>query len=802
MPYAGGSGFEFLSDGTRILQSHGSTMSKGEPPVLFRFGDFTVHRRERSLRRDGIRLKLHGQPFEILLLLLEHPGEVVTREDLQAKLWHGDTFVDFENGLNVAVKKLRQTLGDSATTPRYIETLPKVGYRFLMPVTTLEPLGTEAPAPVLLTEPLNESAVPLPVRRPARFWSWLIASAGALALIGLGVWWYRRAHPPVAFSEADSVLAADFVNTTGDPTFDGTLRRAVAVKLGESPHFNLLNEPNLRAVLRLMEHPVTEKLVPPIDREVCERAGAKVVIGGSIVALGNQYVLSLEARNCLSGGVVAHQETRATSRDQVIPALGEMIPSFRRTLGESIATIQKFDTPIEQATTPSLSALKAYTMGDEKRLQDQEQESIGFYRMAIELDPNFAIAYARIGAIYRNLSQGELARQYMQKAFDLREHVSEKEKLYIAAHYYTDVTQEIDKAVGAYELWTQTYPHDWIAYNNLADLSSRSGLIDKAIPAAQQALRLNSNSWFAYGTLANAYLKGSRFAEAKAISERAAAENHPGTTTNTLLRVAYVQGDQTTADKALDSAKGKPNESVLLSFASVARSGLGEIRAARGLSQRSENLALQEGLSEEASNGAYDESLFEAEVGNASQARAAVEQGLRWNQNPASTAFAALTLARIGDSTGAEKYLKQADVRPLDTLHNVVVLASVRAAIQLNRKNPKQAIKELKNALPYDLCELSSGQSLYLRGSAYLQAGLPKDAQTQFQKLIDNHGSAVTVYWPLAHLGLARAYAEDGEKEKSAEAYRSFFALWKDADPDVPILRKARVEYEKLSPSP
>ncbi len=776
-------------------------MSKGEQAVLFRFGDFTVHRRERALRRDGIRLKLHGQPFEILLLLLEHPGEVVTREELQAKLWRGDTFVDFENGLNVAVKKLRHTLGDSATTPRYIETLPKVGYRFLMPVTAVEPGEEEASRPVLLQEPVKESPVLLPVRRPPRFWSWLIATAATLALIGLGVWWYRRAHPPVALSEADSVLVADFVNTTGDPTFDGTLRRAVAVKLGESPHFNLLNEPNLRAVLRLMERPATETLVPPIDREVCERAGAKVVIGGSIVALGNHYVLSLGARNCLTGGVVAHQETRATSRDQVIPALGEMIPSFRRTLGESLATIQKFDTPIEQATTPSLSALKAYTMGDEKRLQDQEQESIGFYRMAIELDPDFAIAYARLGAIYRNLSQGELSRQYMQKAFDLREHVSEKEKLYIAAHYYTDVTQEIDKAVGAYELWTQTYPHDWIAYNNLADLSARSGLIDKAIPAAQQALRLNSNSWFAYGTLASAYLKGSRFAEAKAICERAAAENHTGTTTNTLLRAAYAQGDQTTADQALESAKGKPNESLLLSFASVARSGLGEIRAARELFQRSKNLALQQGLREEASNTAYDESLFEAEVGNAAQARASVEQGLRWNQDPASRAYAALTLARIGDTAGAEKYLKQADVRPLDTLHNVVVLASVRAAIQLDRNNAKQAIEELKDALPYDLSELSDGQTLYLRGSAYLQAGLPKDAETQFQKLIDNHGSAVTVYWPLAHLGLARAYAEDHEEERSAEAYRNFFALWKDADPDVPILRQARVEYQKVSAS-
>jgi DNA-binding winged helix-turn-helix (wHTH) protein/tetratricopeptide (TPR) repeat protein len=776
-------------------------MAVKELPVILGFGDFTVHRRERSLRRRGIRLKLHGQPFEILLMLLDHQGEVVTREELQAKLWKGDTFVDFENGLNAAVKKLRRVLGDSAESPRYVETLPRVGYRFLTPVTAVELVEPEASPQVPRPEPPKESAVPLPAKRPAKFWRRVLAAA-ALVLIGLGVLLFRWAHPATAFSEADSVLVADFLNTTGDPVFDGTLKHAVTVKLGESPHFNLLNEPNLRAVLQLMERPAAESLVPPIDREVCQRAGAKVVIGGSIVSLGNQYVITLEARNCLTGDVVAHQENRATNRNLVIPALGTMIPKFRRTLGESLATIQKFDTPIEQATTPSLSALKAYAMGDERRLQDKEEESVGFYRMAIELDPNFAIAHARLGTIYRNLSQGELSRQYMQKAFDLRGHVSEKEKLYIAAHYYTDVTQEIDKAVGAYELWTQTYPRDWIPYNNLSDVAARSGLIDKAIPAAQQALRLNPDSWFAYGVLSNAYLKASRFAEAKAICERAFAEHHPGATIyNTLLRLAYVEDDQATVDRVLDAVKGKWNESLMLAFASASVSSLGKVRAAREFSRRSENIAAHKGLNEEASNTAYDESLFEAEVGNVAEARASVEQALRRNPEPASRGFAGLTLARIGDTNRAEKYVKEADVLPLDTLHNAVVLASARAAIQLDGNNPKQAIEELKGALPYDLCELSDGQTLYLRGSAYLQTGLAKDAEAQFQKLIDNHRSAITVYWALAHLGLARAYAQGGEKERSLEAYRNFLTLWKDADSDMPILRQARAEYQKLNAS-
>jgi eukaryotic-like serine/threonine-protein kinase len=774
-------------------------MSQSESPLLISFGDFTVHRRERSLRKHGIRLKLHGQSFEILLLLLEHPGEVVTREELQAKLWHGDTFVDFENGLNAAVKKLRQTLGDSVEVPRYIETLPRVGYRFLAPVRAVQRTEIEVRAPGSAESGSKPIAPPLAVKPRSRVRLWIIATVSVVVVGGLAAIWSYRSRPTAAFSDADLVLISDFVNTTGDPVFDGSLKHALVVKLGESPHFNLLNEPNLRATLQLMERPATEKLVPPVDREVCQRAGAKVVIGGSIVALGNEYVIRLDAKNCLTGESVADQERRSPSRDQVLATLGDMIPPFRSKLGESLATIQRFNTPIAQATTPSLSALKAYTMGDEARLQDKEEESIGFYRMAVELDPNFAIAYARLGALYRNLSQDDLSRQHMEKAFELREQVSEKEKFYIAAHYYTDFTREVDKSIQTYELWTQTYPRDWIPFNNLADVASRSGLIEKAVPAAQEALRLNPNSWFAYGTLANAYLRASRFAEARAICERAIAENHAGTLTNTLVRIAYVESDQAEIKKQIEAAKGKSNEPLVLAFAAQAATGWGKLREARHLFDLCVNVALRRGLKEVASNSDYDESLPEAELRDASGAREHVEKALQWNPDPASQAYAALTLARLGDVARAEKFVKAADVQPLDTLHNAVDLAAARAAIQLDRKNPKQAIEELKPALPYDLSELSSGSTLYLRGLAYLQAGFPKEAAAQFQKLIDNHGSAITVYWPLAHLGLARAYAQDGQTEKALERYRDFLALWKDADPDLPVLHEAHLEYQRLN---
>jgi DNA-binding winged helix-turn-helix (wHTH) protein/tetratricopeptide (TPR) repeat protein len=565
-------------------------MDQNQIPDQLSFGDFTVHRRERSLRKHGNRLNLTGQSLDILVMLLERGGDIVTREELQAKLWKANSYVDIENGLNAAVKKLRQTLGDSVETPRYIETLPRVGYRLLVPVGAGVPQSGAHSGATVASSPLAPADSPEPetpgtsaVAAAPRRWRWSYAAAGALALLIVAGIWFFKSHRLAPLSDSDLVLVSDFVNTTGDPVFEDTLKRAVLVELSQSPHFNVLNEFNLRETLRLMGHTLSDKLVPPLDLQVCQRAGAKVAVAGSIVALGSQYVLILDAKNCLTGGIVAHQESRAPGRDQVLSTLGAPIAPLRRKLGESLATIEKFNTPILEATTPSLSALKAYTVGDDMRFRDKEEESVSFYRMAVELDPNFAIAYARLGAIYRNLDQLDLSHQHMQKAFDLRSHISEKEKFYIAAHYYTDVTQEVDKSIQTYELWTQTYPNDWIAYNNLADVASRSGLIDKALPAAQQTLRLNPNVWFAYGVLSNAHLRASRLAEAKAICDRAAAENHVGATIkNTALRLAYLEHDQTAADKILESAKGKANESLLLTLASLATSGWGKTRAALG----------------------------------------------------------------------------------------------------------------------------------------------------------------------------------------------------------------------------
>lgn len=779
-------------------------MSKDEAPLLFRFGDFTVHRRERTLRRDGVRLKLHGQPFEILLLLVEHPGEVVTREELQAKLWHGDTFVDFENGLNVAVKKLRQTLGDSATTPRYIETLPKVGYRFLMPVTTADPTGSQVISPAAPQKSPTESPIYRPVRPRTRFWRWLVLATALILLIVLGVFWNRKRQATIALTEGDLVLVADFVNTTGDPVFDGTLKQALTVKLGESPYFNIVLDGVTRQTLRLMGRPPDEHVVPPIAREVCEREGAKVAVGGSIVTVGDKYVLDLNATNCLTGATVVHEQFAAQNKDEIVSKVGQIIPPLRRMLGESIASIEKFDTPIEQATTPSLAALKAYTEGDEKRAHGEEAESIPFYKMAIELDSNFAIPYARLGAIYGDLGERALAEQYMKQAFERREHVSAREKFYISAHYYADSTGETDKTISTYQLWTQIYSHDWVPFNNLANEYYRIGQSEKAIEAAREALRLNPKHPLTYGGLVNAFRQNGQYAEAKAISEKAIAAKLDNFIVHwNLYFIAFDEGDQAAMQREVEWFKGKPVEHEFLNFRAWTAMSAGQVQEGRKLFDRARALALENGAKENSVIDDTDQAQLEAELGNLSEARAKADRAARlMPESQLGLGAVAFACARVGESTRAEMMANNLAQRyPLNSQLNFVILPAIRAALDLGR-SPATVIEDLQPAVPYDFSSTSNtpdGITTYYRGLAYLQQRSGKEAAAQFQSMVDHRGVfAFSPLWPLAHLGLARSYALMGSTDTSLAEYRQFFALWKGADQDVPILREAKVEYERL----
>ena len=665
----------------------------------------------------------------------------------------------------------------------------------------------------LATESGRVSAGVLPSRFLATFrkakWKRILLSAAVLvlAIVGAAVLFLRRRS--VTLSETDWVLVSDFVNTTGDPVFDGSLKQATSVKLSESPYFNVVLDGATRQTLSLMGRSPDERVVPPLAREVCERQGAKVVVDGSIVALGNEYVVDLDATNCLTGTTFAHEEREVQNRDQVLKTLGQIIPLIRRRLGESLSSIQKFDTPIEEATTTSLSALKAYTQGDEKRSHGEDAESIPFYKMAIDLDPNFAIAYARLGTIYTNLSQVDLANEYMRKAFERREHVSEREKFYIAGHYYVDVTNEYDKGINTYRLWADSYPHDWIPFNNLSNEYARIGQPEKAVEAGQQALRLNPNHAFPYTTLTFAYLRANRFAEAKAIGARAIAAKRDGLGVhNSLYQIAFVEDDEPAMNREMEWFKGKPVECWNLNHQAWVAASRGRLHAARELFERAHTAAMKQELKDYAVTTVNDEAQMDAELGNARETRAEVDIALRFMPESAeSYSGGALAMARVGDYRRAEELLREATKRypPQHVLFNNVNVHSVRAAIALGKKEPSQAIDELRPAVSYDLSSptnVPDGATMYYRGLAYLELHSGNDAAAQFQKLLDNPGVvSVGLLRPLARLGLARAYAISGDKDKSLTQYREFLRLWKDADPDLRILREAKAEYTKLSES-
>lgn len=791
------------------------------PARLVRFGLYEVDFGARELRKDGAKIKLQDRPFEILSIFLERPGEVITREEFRERLWPADTFVDFDHSLNASINKLRQALNDDADNPRFIATTGRKGYRFISPVGNATPTPvverTEAPSqPTQVSAPADRSEVaPRPetvVKAPVAAssasplerhkWRYAALLSGTVFLVVLGVLVWPRLHPKPALTEEDSILISDFVNTTGEPIFDDTLKQALTVKLSESPFFNIVPDMKVKQQLGLMGHSANDRVVFPVDREVCERLGAKALVAGSIVSVGNKYELDLNVLDCLKGEVLAHQKTAVENRDQVLPAMGSMIPPLRRTVGESLASVQKFDTPIEQATTTSLGALKAYTEGDKKRQQGKEIDSIPFYKLAIELDPNFAIAYVRLGVVYSNSQDYKAAEDYLQKAFEKSDRVSEREKLYITAHYYSDLTHEEEKAVQTYELWRQIYPRDWIAANNLGNECTRLGRFDKAVEAGQAALRLNPAHIFPYIMLARAYKNMGRYAEARAVCEKAAAAKMDSVDIHDLLfEMAFGDGDQAAMQRELALSKGKSGEERIVYNAAWAATSVGHIRQGRSLFQDARAKAIADDLKQYAAVIALDEGRFEAELGNPAEARTAVALAYRFGSiSDVWEAQAALVLARIGDSDRAEQIEQHLGKQfPLHLILNRVALPEIRATLAIGRNDPARAIQELQSAIPYDLGDTSGLWTIYYRGTAYLQLRSGKEAENQFQRILDQQAvQATSLVVPLARLGLARAYALSGGTAKSRNAYEDFLNRWKDADPDIPILLKAKTEYARV----
>jgi serine/threonine protein kinase/tetratricopeptide (TPR) repeat protein len=650
--------------------------------------------------------------------------------------------------------------------------------------------GAVSAAPVVVA-PIGA----IPAKKP-----WKILAAVALValivIIALGV--YLRSRQSTKLTEKDGVLLADFVNTTGDAVFDGTLKQALAVQLEQSPYLNILPESRIRQALKFMGRPGDERVTRDVAREICLREGVKAMMLGSISSLGSHYVVTLEAVNAQNGDSLAREQVEAESKEQVLKSLDKAASSLRGKLGESIASVQKFDTPLEAATTSSLEALKEFSLGQAEHSKFNDEAAIPHLKRATELDPNFAMALATLGVALNNMSHTQEASQYFQKAFDAKERASEREKLYISSHYYGTYRRQADKDIETLEQWIQAYPRDTVPRDNLALVEQGVGQPEKALASASEALKLNPKDPYAYANLAGAYMALNRYDEAKAVAEQAIAQKaEPWSIHITLSNLAFIRGDDAAMQRELEQAAGKAWESVIVLQHAAGECALGKIKDARASYGRGASVAQAQGRKEYAAIILGSEAFCDAAAGFPQEARQAMNAALALSENINSRSIAALLFARIGDTAQSEKLAEGLGKEfPYATVLNQVQLPAARALVSLQRNQPEQAVAALESAKPF---ELGTGNlaAIYIRGEAFLAMRDGAKAAGEYQKVLDHRGLDPTGWgYSLAHLGLGRAYALQGDTGKAKAAYQDFFAVWKDAD--VPVLKTARAEYEKL----
>jgi tetratricopeptide (TPR) repeat protein len=544
-----------------------------------------------------------------------------------------------------------------------------------------------------------------------------------------------------------------------------------------------------------------ERVTGSVAREICEREHIKAMLSGSIATLGSQYVIALDATNCATGDSLAREQVTAATKEAVLPAVGKAASSLRGKLGESLASIQKFDTPVTEATTSSLEALKAYAAADEIRNGGNEAESIPLFQHAVELDPNFAMAYARLAAIYNNLGEEDRSVESARKAFDLRERVSERERFYITDHFYV-ANGNIEKDKETLESAIKAYPNDSSAFTNLALVYEvYLGQFEKAIQSASEFIRLEPNAPFGYSHTAPSYMALNRLEEARSILQRAVdarADNlfiH-----DQLYELAFLNGDAEGMQRQMKWSEGKPSEYLLLNDATSVAAAHGQMQKAGELLQRSVQVSDRLGFKETTADTQSFFAVTQAEMGNASKAKELAASSSALAHGRSNMESLAVALAMTGEVSRAQAIEDDLSHRfPDDTLLHQVSIPVVRALIEMDRKAPEKAIEALQAATPYELGTNQGLFPIYVRGLAYLQAKRGAEAAAEFQKMVDHRGIAPTApEHSLAKLGLGRAYVLAGDTAKARAAYQDFFALWKDADPDVPILKEAKTEYEKL----
>jgi DNA-binding winged helix-turn-helix (wHTH) protein/tetratricopeptide (TPR) repeat protein len=765
----------------------------------YSFEDFTLDLERGSLFRGAEEVKLRPKVFEALKYLVLHDNVLVSKDELIRALWP-DSFVT-DDSLVQCMVELRRALGEAAAC---LKTVPRRGYVFTARVTRAEPAAPPAPA----VEPVPAPA-PVAARRARP-----MAAALVLALVAAASLYFVTTRAPsrtVAFTERDSVLIADFANTTGDDVFDGTLRHAMAVQLGQSPYLNVFPEERVRETLRYMGQPPDQPVTRDLAREIAQRQGVKAILAGSIASLGRHYVINLEAVNAATGESFLREQVEAESREKVLGRLGEAAARLRESLGESVASIEKFAAPIEQATTPSLEAFKAYDLGRQKHFSGRYFEAIPLYRRAVELDPGFAIAYAALAISYGTAREDDLAAQFAERAFALRERVTERERFYISARYYVDVLGDGDKAIEVLELWKQTYPRDFVPRTNLSARYAAIGQHERGLAEAQEALRLNPDAGVAYAAVAYGLICLDRYGEAReALDAALARQLEPPYSRYMLYGIALLEGDADAMRQQVDRAAGTPTEAGMLAMRSVAAASAGQVRQARDLTERAIALATSRGLKEGAGLYSASEALWEAAYGRCGAARRATTRTLDLSRNRHAVSWSALALALCGETAAAERLFEEMGRRfPADSFVRTSWMPMAQAALEIHRGRPARAVERLEPAARVELGSDAVLWPAYLRGQALLAQGAGAEAQAEFQKILDHKGviapkdfnPAGMALYPLAHLGRARAALRLGDVEASRQAYEAALSLWKDADADLPVLRSGPAPPGAASPS-
>jgi DNA-binding winged helix-turn-helix (wHTH) protein/tetratricopeptide (TPR) repeat protein len=796
---------------------------------VVRFGVFSFDPRAGELCKKGRKLKIQGQPIEILAMLLDRPGEIITREEFQKRLWPADTFVDFEHSLNAAVKRLRDAMGDSADAPQYVETLARRGYRFIGEIQSdvqLQEIGrgknaqsvATTPASADPTEGLIEPLPPSQIHwRRARVWAFRVVAALIVTLLAAGL--YVRYRRPSHLTDKDTIVLADFANTTGDAAFDDTLKTALSVSLRQSPFLNVLSDSEVTKTLQLMVRPVSTKLTPEVARELCQRAGSKAYLAGSIGTLGSEYVMGLKVVNCQSGDSLGEEQVTAGSKEKVLDALGQAASKLRGELGESLAMVQRFNVPLEQATTPSVEALKAYSLGIKAFSEKGAAAALTYHQHAIEVDPNFAMGYSAVGYDYFALGEVGLETEYFTKAFQLREHVSEREKLSITAEYYRSVTGELDKAARINQEWIESYPRDSRAYFNLGYVYSLLGQYEKAKEITTQGMLLAPDQVDNYELLAVYALALQRFDEARQILHEAQARKLDDYLLhNDLYALAFLGADSAAMGEQQQWFATQPEYSNIgLTLESDTDAYAGHFGKAREMTKRAVNSAVRVDNKEYGGIYLAITAQQQAAYGNPAEARQTAAEALKLA--PASQGVdseVALAFAMAGETARAEALAQDLGRRfPLDTQMQSLWLPVILAQVALDKTNSAAALDGLQTASATELGQIpfvnnpSCLYPVYVRGEAYLADRQGNAAAAEFQKIL-NHSGIVTNCWTgaLAHLGVAQANALESRTAKGADAaaarvralaaYKDFLTLWKDADPDIPILKQAKAEYVKL----